>query len=196
MRYTLHSLFENVFWAAAAGNVFWSLCNVALEPKDYELLDRVPRLIILGFFAAYLTVSWLHVRVSRVPFSKLGWFFELAHLSVLVLCAIATQLNPAPTFLDRLLAAYFGVTMLGHILGVWRLPTDSAHQHWYLAAANAIGLIVLGLGWILGLPDALRLPASFALAFVAWLVLGRWKDLRQIEVLLEGDWSRHSNRSL
>jgi hypothetical protein len=178
MKTILRTVFDNIFWPAAAGNVFWSFCNVVIDPQP-GVLGVAAKLVVLILFSIYLTISWLRFRVAQGDQTYVGWFFDFLHLWAIVFAALATQITPE--WLEALLVAYFFVTAMGHISGQWKLPEDERYLSLKLAAINASGILALLVGGYFGLPDEIRLPGSFALVFVLWLFLGRWKEIGRID---------------
>lgn len=178
MKNILRTVFDNIFWPAAAGNVFWSFCNVVIDPQS-GALGVASKLVILILLSIYLTISWLRFRVAKGDQSYVGWAFDFLHLWAIVFAALATQI--APEWLEKLLATYFIVTALGHVSGHWKLPEDERYLSIKLATINLSGVLVLLVGEYFELPDEIILPGSFALVFVLWLFLGRWKEILRID---------------
>jgi hypothetical protein len=174
-RVGLKDVFENIFWPAAAGNVLWGFCTVAVRtlPDGTEYAAQLFVLLIIG---CYLVFGWAHLRGARGKIAGRFWGFEACHLLIMSLAAIAASESGRQGAFQLLLGAYFAVTIAGHLFGAWKFPGDLPHPKRMLVAANAAGLLLLAFGGWLGLGDDWRVSLSFALAFVLWL-WARRKDL-------------------
>lgn len=177
MKNVLKAIFDNVFWPAAAGNVFWSFCNIIIDPKP-GAIGVSSRLVILLLFSIYLTISWLRVRVTQGSLTYFGWFFDFLHLWAIIFAALSTQIKPE--WLGELLIAYFFVTALGHLSGQWKLPEDEKYLNLKLAAINFVGILAIFLGGYCELSEEITLPGSFLLVFSLWLFFGRGKEITGI----------------
>ncbi len=177
MKYSLKLVFENIFWPAVAGNVFWALCNLIINSS----IDEIPfsRIVILLFFLFYLTISWLRTRVAPYELPRRRWLFEFFHLVTIIFAALSAHLEPR--WLESALYAYFIVTAAGHFAGAWKEPGIQESNPFQLGILNLAGLIVLIAGDYAGLSDGYRLPGSFVLVFFLWLLFGRWKEIIKIE---------------
>lgn len=62
MKKILRNVFENIFWPAAAGNVVWSFCNVAVNPTYSDPTESDigmwPRLCVAVDIRTYC-VAWI-----------------------------------------------------------------------------------------------------------------------------------------
>ena len=122
-------MFVNVFWPAAAGNVFWSFCTLIAEslPKEFSIavllwplsLDfemnwsLLYRLAVLILIAVYLSFNWMRVKIAKKDADFWYWFFDFGHLLTITFAALVTHYNPE--FLEFFLVIVFGWSVIGHL---------------------------------------------------------------------------------
>lgn len=169
--YTLRAIFENIFWPAAAGNVFWSLCSGVLKPCPWDIAVY-SQIVILVVFSIYLTLGWLRLKISIDNIPSIYWPFEFLHLLLFVLSSLSAQLRP--DLLYYFLFSYFILMIVGHLLEVWNIPGGQEYPQLWLVVMHIIGLVILVVGHLLGFDDY-SLPGSFVVTFLIWLKIGRFK---------------------
>lgn len=180
MKAKLKSLFDSVFWPAAAGNVFWSLFTLLLEavgkPLDYEAIGRMAVLVLLTL---YLSIEWVR-NLAHGPSNPDFSFslFDALHIWAVVLVALSAQLRPDLTSVA--LYAYFIINTVGHVAGVWKFHGDSTTSSRKMACINFVGIVALLVGGKLELADSARLPGSLLIMLMLWAFLGRRKQLQQL----------------
>ena len=190
-------VFTNVAWPAAAGNVFWAMCNISLARPTVGQGDEVPlsvRLIVLVCFCFYLTVGWLRIRVQAGIVRFRYWFFEFLHVSAIVITANATHIRDDLIWICLL--AFFVTTIAGHIFNAWHVPNNEGKfikkegEKFQLITVNAIGVLMLILGDCLLPIGDWWLAIAPAAVFIGWTII-RWKGatgqvgLCEIEGVLE-----------
>lgn len=182
-------VFQGIFWPAAAGSVFWSLCTLVVgelpEQASKELVDdilagayvpdwdTIARLVVLLLLAAYLTVNWM--RVAAVPKSvpPKYWVFDFFHLWTIAFCAIAAESRSH--YLEWLLVGLFLWAAIGHLSGAFSVGgSESVEDRRKLARANIAGVFVLIPAFFFDWP--LLAPASLILVLVLWGCTGRFDE--------------------
>lgn len=190
-------LFVNVFWPAAAGNVFWSFCTLIIDtlPDDFDWKQFawllafdfdidwgiIARLAVLICIAAYLAVNWIRVKIARDNIELKYWVFDFVHLWTVIFAALTAYLNA--NFLEVFLAALFLWAVIGHLTGIFALGAlndeekiKELRNSKSLAGANALGLAVL-LFHFFAYENLLSAPLSILLVLVFWLRAGRLRVL-------------------
>jgi hypothetical protein len=153
-------VFENIFWPAAAGNVFWAFCNLLIAPEESPI-DFWPRLAFLLLLTVYLIRGWIRLKKEPGPIPARYWWGETFHLTMIALCAISAQVEPV--YLPGLLIAYFIVMGIAHCFYTWKLSAGpEEYPRGWLLAVHGVGLGILLIG-IVGeyFPDLERFKACF-----------------------------------
>lgn len=182
----LRTLFENLFWAGAAGNLLWSFCDIfvalfsSVNPIRFEITVLL-KLAVLAVFIVYLAFGWLQLKLEASNQGVVFWIFESLH--VLTLVAAAAAADKHPDILERCLFCYFIVTIIGHATGAWQYSKDEAYPRIALIGANLIGLDVILLGY--NFPSEIRGPSGFIAAFAVWLFFSRPRMKRTLSKLKE-----------
>lgn len=145
---------SDLVWPAAAGNVFWSALTLAI---DYDVRKEAgaqwkARLALLVALSGYLTFTWQRERAVLKKAATTAddrttpkkdtvkfWAFDHAHIFCLVVVALMAGTGAPLPWVWGWLVALFGVTTLGHALGVWELHRDAVIAK---AAANGLGVIL------------------------------------------------------
>jgi hypothetical protein len=191
-------VFANIFWPAAAGNVFWSFCSLWIDWIDPETpeINFWPRLTLLLIFSIYLTLGWMRFTQDRTILDPKYCTYEFGHLVLLVFCALATQRYQEA--LGPFLIAYFVWMTLGHWREGWKL-SDEKYPRKSLVIVHVIGLLIVLLGvfgvgffrWFgVDMPRSFfegsspwkdwTVPGSFALALLLWAFGPRRKQVMKI----------------
>ncbi|MGQ7814285.1 hypothetical protein [Metapseudomonas furukawaii] len=174
---TLKSLFEAVFWPAAAGNVFWSFCTLILDSNAAPLFpDVISRLLVLALLACYMSIEWVRNYQEFPPVVPWTfWLFDWLHVLTVVFVALAASIRPELLFPTAFF--YFAITALGHITDAWEAAETRRCDRIVLCCINLIGLVVLIVG-ISQDAEHWHLPLSFMATFGLWLCF-RHKQIAQ-----------------
>lgn len=211
MKQTLKSLFENIFWPAAAGNVIWSLSNVSIEDwstnnpvcacsiKNLDCgclignldcscsMSGPSRSFVLLVLSVYLVVGWLRIKSENEPIDCKYWFFEFFHLSAITLAAVSAHVKPQ--CLHTFLVIYYLITAswasVGWIFPGTRLPSDKEGTWIPIMFINILGLLVILCRDKSGLGGCIY-PISFLITLVFWFGV-RWSDIEMIESRLKSN---------
>ncbi len=179
MNAVMKNLFENIFWPAAAGNVFWSFLSLFVarlnwpmpgEPR-IDLADIAPSLLILLVLSVYLAVGGLRLKAEKGALSPTYWVFEFLHLMSLTAAAISALVNPPVLY--SLLITYYVVTILGALAGATRLPGDERDMTCSIIGINVAGLAIIVVAQFAGLPGLWPYALSFTVALALWLTVRR-----------------------
>lgn len=184
-------LTHNVLWPAIAGNVLWSLLQVAVgDGKDRDLSILVPRLLALFFIGAYLCRDWLDTdqalnSTGAGSINDNYWLADLPMGGAIAVFAIAIQVPLPWSWVP--LAVAFAVAAVGHLYGAWdETPGRSRTKgRRAFAGINGAGVVVAVWG---GLADdtqywtqaaAAGMVTGVFLLFRAWIVKNWWRSVEQ-----------------
>lgn len=133
-------IFSNLLWPAAAGNVIWSFFQVIIADTSVEFsnglsLDTWAVAICLTAIGIYTSIGCIrHSKKPDTDFTILRSLFHLIH--ILLIIAIAVSLIAKPDIVGWLLVAFFGSSILDHIL---------SEQDMRKIAVNGLGIIIVAL---------------------------------------------------
>lgn len=163
--------FRELYYPAAAGNVAWALCYLAVE-KGLLTPGVCPRLALLALIFGYLVGEWLRLPVGDPP-SRCYWMADGLLLLAIVVLAIATQQDKEKDRLDCYLAVVIGVTVAGHFFGCWiRSGEDWWSGPFLRAVMAAVGLpVLLLLPWKAESPDPWNLPLAVVVVLILQYLL-------------------------
>src|SRR5258705_1440010 len=167
-------LFQNVIWPAIAGSVAWAFFTVLVDARwsDYVFWAKLLALLAV---AVYLAVDWYRTDLVCKTINSFYWIADafLAPLIALFAAATFAQSVWAP----YAIALAFVAAIVGHLFGAWdesRPPASAWDQRIKLAAINALGLVVLGIGSRLARPYRdFSAPVAIALVVTIFLVNAR-----------------------
>jgi hypothetical protein len=169
----LKSLFQSVFWPAAAGNVFWSACTLLVDKQVDPLSpSALSRLAVLALLSLYLSIEWLR-NYQSLP-QTVTWKFWLADW--LHICAVVFVAITAATRTDWLASsaiAYFGVTALGHFVGAWEAAETRVKDRALLGFINLLGVFVIIASGYFVASLVWRVPTAFLIVVGLWLLYRR-----------------------
>jgi hypothetical protein len=167
----MKALSQDLIWPAAAGNVAWAFFTVLLNERltDANVWARLAALFLL---AIYLAGEWLRNR-KLTQVKAWYWIADAAHVTSIVVFAIATHLNK--DWLECALLAVFLIAAAGQVTGAWDDPvTGNLTKRWALGGANMLGAAVLYGSYALPVcPYPWNLPAARVVALTAWFCVQR-----------------------
>lgn len=168
----LKGLSNNVFWPAAAGNVFWSFWTVLIQGS---LCKNWPTLVFLILLASYLSLEWLIAKDDADPPLFRVVIFDIAYLWAVSISAVAAAGPPSRYLLGGLLAA-FVIAGIGYPAGAFpdKEMDKKACGRWLSGAANIVGAALLVWLWCAGLRYSLVAAMSFTAVLVACVFI-QWK---------------------
>jgi hypothetical protein len=175
----LRSLFQGVFWPAAAGNVFWSFCALIIDKSDQiSTLSLLARLSLLLLLSLYLTIEWLR-NYSNFPATVPWhfWFFDWLHICAVALVALTAATKAE--WLDVTLIAFYLITAIGHFVGAWSATEENNQSDRISGAISLLGAAIVLIGWFADTVRPWNLPLSGFLVLLLWSVHRR-DDLRNL----------------
>ena len=182
----LATLAQNIFWPAAAGNVFWALFSVTFD-SDEHIAVVAPQAVLLFLAATYLSINWLRQHRSSVTenASVLFWILDWVHLIFIVITVNAAHY--APEWLSCALAAQLTVTTFGHVFGFWEIPGEASKRKYWLASINALGVASIFFSHAFGIPEEWAPTFSFGLVLFLWITTGRVDEIKKAIGAQSGD---------
>jgi hypothetical protein len=171
-------LLHNVLWPAVAGNVLWSLLQVASTANSVNnLVSLSPELLALLFIGLYFCIDWIDSENASLKTTY--WRADLPLATAIAVFAVAIQADKWWSVIALILA--FISAIIGHLAGAWdqtqeKSPKPSRRA---FAAINSLGIIVAVVGAlydrVLVWPQALAIAiVVLAFLYLRPRILAKW----------------------
>lgn len=169
-------LYVNVFWPAAAGNVFWSLLVFTITgPGNTPIMEWIARLFLLLFLAVYLSCVWVGIRSLDNVGTYKRWIVEGVYIWSIAFLALCVQLRPNWIELGVFMLLLVGFT--GHILSVWTTGTSLFYKNVRLAIINFGGIAIIVFGFLNNWESPKSWLVAFLFVSVLWVLVGRRENI-------------------
>ena len=163
------TLFHDLLWPAAAGNVAWAFFSFLLGtpagPHDY-----VSRLVTLAALAAYLGFDWQRCP-DKENVKTSYWVFDGLLLAALTAFAIAIATCKPVDTLRWWAVGTLVVAGVGHLMAMW----ERSERRYLKTAVMACGAVAVGPAWpVLADYPVVQIPIVTVCVLVLWYCVIRW----------------------
>jgi len=167
-------LFVNVFWPAAAGNVFWAMITLLITGANNDRLNWYARLGFLLFLSIYISCVWIDLRKNQNEGTYGKWIVEGLYIWTIVYVALCAQIDPSKIGAGLCFLFLFG--FIGHHLSYWTTEEESSNST-FLSYVNLFGIILILLGVFLEWPTPYDWLVAIVFVSFSWALIGRRKNI-------------------
>jgi hypothetical protein len=167
----LKALFQNVFWPAATGNVFWSVCTMFADEK-FSINNQgiISAILVLLLATIYLSIEWI-LNYETLP-DKVSWKFWV--FDFLLICAVAFIAISAPSRPNIFVwasAFFFAVVAIGHFAGAYKEQEANKQVSYKSVLISVLGLAIVLVGFIWPQIKPWNLPIASVVALILWVFI-------------------------
>ncbi len=166
---TLNRLFASVFWPAAAGNVFWAIWSLIVDPPSALGNDEyASSLVVMSALTIYLTANWVldFGSEQQVVTSPWYWVAQTTHVMTMVAVSMAATLRF--DWIAPASAVFFLVNVMGHGSGLWSPRDGNVRAHVALHGTAAIACLIAVYAQQVAI-----IPITYGLVLALWIYLRR-----------------------